>query len=471
VRALIAALALLTVAEVRAAEPDLLVEIHVATRPIEMDLYLNHVARTEGSRPLLHGAGLRDRIDSRFGVVARDATEDEAQSLLRTVEQGEEAFLRGDFGAAITTLERAVGELAGRDALLARDRRARLALERGRLYLSQSYLRTSRPRDAAVVMAEVLRAAPGREPSPRTYSPELIKFHRRVRSDLDAQPRGHLKVVTRPEGADVFVGGEHVGRSPVRLPDLLPGRYRVVAQFGERRGRVHDVAVAGGAQEQALDLELDSALAQSDKPALVYADAESRTRLEVGHAAALGRLLGAREVILIGVGSQQGRAALLGTVVAVDSARTVRAGFVTLEPAAPDRSTLEAFGRFLRVGAPGPGVVVQVASPLRSDLPSGASRGSRLGWLRWVGLGVGLAATGAGAGLVAIDGRRTCSGPSTINCPERYHTLAGGAALVAIGGAAIIGSGLALILRWGDARRVAVAPQPGGLLASFSTGF
>ena len=49
--------------------------------------------------------------------------------------------------------------------------------------------------------------------------------------------------------------------------------------------------------------------------------------------------------------------------------------------------------------------------------------------------------------------------------------LAPGAALVAIGGAAIIGSGLALVLRWGDARRVAVTPQAGGVIASYSAGF
>lgn len=403
-------------------------------------------------------------------MVARDATEDEATALLHTVDDGQEAFLRHDFGVCIKTLDRAVTDLAARDAFLGRDRRARLALERARLVLAHAYLRTGRPRDAAVVMAEVVRAVPGREPSPRSYSPDVVAFHRKVRADLDGQPRGMLKVQTRPEGAHVFIGGEYIGRSPVRVPDVFPGRYRIVAQTGDRPGRVQEVPVASGEQEFVLDLELDSALTRDAQPALAYPDGDIRSRLKIGHATALGRALGAREVILVGVGFQQGRPALMGTVVAVDSARTVRAGFVTLEPAAPDRATLESFGRFLRVGAPGPGVVVQVGSAVRPWEGPAPGR-SALRWLRWVGLGVGVALAATGGALLWLDGRGTCSAPAGVTCPDHYETKVPGAVLIGTGAALAVAASVALVLRLGEGKRVAVTPQPGGAVLRLALQF
>ncbi|HEY3355470.1 MAG TPA: PEGA domain-containing protein [Polyangia bacterium] len=461
--AVLAALAALLVARpVAAAEPDLLLETLTGERALEMDLYLGHLARTPGHRPLLAGAALGGRIGVRLGTVARDATDEEAEALYRAVADAAAAFTRGGFGRVIATLERTVPALTGRDALLARDRRARQALEDGRLVLAHAYLRTERRAAAAAVMAEVLRAAPGREPSPQRYSPSLVDFHRQVRRDLDGQARATLKIVTRPEGATVLLGGEHAGSGPVRVPGLYPGRYRVFAQHGDRPGRVHEVAVASGDQEVVLDLELEAAVAGEERPALTYADPEARGRLEVGHAAALGRLLGAREVILIGVGARDGRAALQGAVVAVDSARPVRAGFVSLEPGPPDRATLESFGRFLRLGAAGPGVVVQVggAAPQRNAIA----------WLRWVAVGVGLAGGAAGGLFIALDGRSRCD-VSGVTCQSRYATmlpgvltLTGGAALALLGGAAVL---------WhaGEGPRVALVPRGGGALLCLDGSF
>lgn len=454
----------------RAAEPVLLIETRVGERPVEMDVYLHHVAKARGERPLLHGAQLAARIATAVGSVPRDATDDEAQALTRTVSAGHDSFMQGDFGQAIRTLEKVAADLASRDALLGRDRRARLALERARLMLCHAYLRTGRPRDAAVVMAEAIRAAPGKEPSLRTYSPELVSFYRRVRSDLDGQQRGTLRLLTRPEGATVFLGGEHVGRTPVRVPDLFPGRYRVVAQGPGSQGRVHEVAVASGEQELVIDLELEAALGTEERPVLTYPDADTRARFEAAHAAALGRALGAREVVLVGVGTQQERPALIGAVVSVDTARILRAGFVVLEPASPDRGVLDSFGRFLRVGAPGPGVVVQVASPTGGGSEA-KPPGRSLTWLRWAGLAVGLAAVGTGAGLLAVDGRPTCGGPPGVNCQKHLETTVPGALLVAAGGALALTAGVAFLLRWGERPRLAVAPLSGGALLSFAGGF
>lgn len=95
------------------------------------------------------------------------------------------------------------------------------------------------------------------------------------------------------------------------------------------------------------------------------------------------------------------------------------------------------------------------------------------------GLGLGLAGTLAGAVLIAIDERpitSDCSGDNVDaagHCRWRHATLEPGIALVS-GGAALLGTGIALLVRArksgrsSDARaRVRVEPRAGGLSLSF----
>jgi len=68
--------------------------------------------------------------------------------------------------------------------------------------------------------------------------------------------------------------------------------------------------------------------------------------------------------------------------------------------------------------------------------------------LKWVALGAAVAGLAAGITLLVLHGRGTCGDPGT--CPNRYNTLAAGATLTALGGAAAAASGVLFYL---DARR------------------
>ena len=73
--------------------------------------------------------------------------------------------------------------------------------------------------------------------------------------------------------------------------------------------------------------------------------------------------------------------------------------------------------------------------------------GSALKPLKWVTLVGGVLAVGAGAALVALDGRGTCSrGSGQLQCPDVYDTKTAGIATLAGGGALVVTSVILFVL-------------------------
>ncbi len=101
----------------------------------------------------------------------------------------------------------------------------------------------------------------------------------------------------------------------------------------------------------------------------------------------------------------------------------------------------------------------------------------RLAPIGWAALVVGIAATGTGAGLIALDERpirRDCSGENVDafgHCKWRHNTLAGGVALAVTGVAAVaVGAALLVIARKRSKRSAAQArlwPHASGLGVRF----
>ena len=86
-----------------------------------------------------------------------------------------------------------------------------------------------------------------------------------------------------------------------------------------------------------------------------------------------------------------------------------------------------------------PGVTARVDVTLAVAPPPPRSRALKP--LKWVTLVGGLVAIGAGAALMALDGRGTCSRPSgQLQCPDVYDTKIGGAVALAGGGALVVTS-------------------------------
>ncbi len=76
-----------------------------------------------------------------------------------------------------------------------------------------------------------------------------------------------------------------------------------------------------------------------------------------------------------------------------------------------------------------------------------ARRGDALKPLKWVTLVGGVLAVGAGAALIAVDGRGACSrAPNQLQCPDVYDTRTGGIVALAGGGALVVTSVILFVI-------------------------
>ncbi len=409
-------------------------------------------------RGFQQGAALGSSLESQVSLPGDTLSAKEILRWSGLIDTGYQAFTRGEFEAAEVKLSEALLAFRARPGTVAREQTLRDAIARAHVGLMLARSRLGRADDANTIAADYLRDFPDRELSRRQYGPEPIEFLRRVREGLDARPKAALHVVVDDLTAVVFVNERYIGVGDVQLGELYAGAYRVFVQRGTTPGRVHLVTLAAGqSHELRVNWDLDAALRTGSNPALLAGTAQAAMAV----AADIGVLLGARQVALVGVREIEGRRALVGTLVATDSARPTREAMVWLEPTTPGRDQLRALGRFLAEGKPLPGVE-PLPRPTPTRAPATRHRTSRFGALKWLTLGVGVAAAGTGIALLTIDGDGTCDGPA--RCPERYDTST--AAYATLGGAAIaLSAGVYMLIT--DSRSTerpiaTITPTPGG---------
>jgi hypothetical protein len=418
------------------AGPAILLESYAGARPDQAVPYVRQLLASMGEAAPLHGPRLRQQIDSRLARGTGSGAE--AARLRATVEEGGRLFIEGEFPTAIARLESARAGLLREVGGLAADPSLRSSLHRALLFLAHAYLRSQQPEKAAERIGEVVRSFPDRDLSllQVQHGPDLVTLYRKVQAVMGRQGRGSLVVTTQPPGCQVYVDERLVGTSPTRVADLFPGRYRVLAQ----RGRVHEVVVHQGEQSLHIQLELEAALRTDAYVGLGFPDTAALERLEVSLAATVGQALDASSVLLVGFRQHEGRKALVGSAISPVTGR-LRSAIVVVEPTPPSPAALRALGRFLLDGQGVADAGLIIPRP-GLDAPAAAQRtpffSARV--FRWVTLGVAAGALAAGVALLAVHGRGTCDGSA--RCPEKLDTLAAGAALTGVGGAAAIGSGI-----------------------------
>jgi len=217
--------------------------------------------------------------------------------------------------------------------------------------------------------------------------------------------------------------------------------------------------------------QLDAALRAGAR--LVFADEAARQEREARHAVGVARSLGSPSVVVLGIRDNRGRRSVVGAVYSADSTRPLRSGAVAVEPVVPAPERLAALARLLA----GDEAAADLVTPLVESKSRGTPEDDRSGggrplrvW-KWVALGGGLAALGAGVTLIAIhktpeDGSRDPSSRQT-RVPGIVTTAAG---------AALSGLGVYLFVRDARDRRAGrsamIAPlDSGGAAFVFSGSF
>ena len=448
--------------------PVVLVESHAGVRPVRTDEYLQAVGMGLGAPAPLQGARLDALVAERLSTPAGEVGYPLLQLVRGQVLDVQEDVTRGRFADGVGRMERLLRQVQQHAAAVAADPRIRRVLFEGRVAQLKGLLRLRRQGEAESVAIELGRSYPDFAVVERDHGPEVTQFVAQVRRQSWPRGRATLTVETSPAGASVFLNERYVGLSPARLPDVMPGHYRVMARLGGAQGRVHAVNVLEESVDLRIDLGFDQALGAGG---FRFESDADRVRREPGYALRLARALGAGQVIAVGLGGPPERPQLTAAVYNVASGTVLRQAGVALGPSPPPHALVVALGRFLRGGAATDGLIVQTAAPAvpAAALPPlpAADAAARTGRVLLAGAIVGyvLAAGAAGAGgyLAYLDGRGTCSEP---RCPETYNTLGAGIGLLV--GAAVLAAGSTwlLVLARGRLRaRVTAAPLPrGGLL-------
>ena len=347
-------------AAVAAAQPapavTIVCESHGGPRPADADELL--AATREGLAPpgVVAGRELDALVAERLSAPAGHPDPQLLALVREQVDEAQEEVASARFAEAAQRLGRLRAVVAQHAAAVAAEPRVRQHLHRGQLLLLKSLLRVRKQAEAETLAIELERSFPDFPLTERQHGPEVASFVGQLRARRGTRAPVTLTVESEPTGAALFVDGRYVGTTPLRLADVMPGRYRLLAHAGRLQSRVRAVDLHDESVSVRLDLAFDSALGAGG---FRFGSPAERRQLEAEYAVRLGRALGATEVITVGVGGSGERLLWEATVYAVESGGVLRSAAVALGPVPPPRSLLVALGRFLRGAAPAEGLIVR----------------------------------------------------------------------------------------------------------------
>lgn len=98
--------------------------------------------------------------------------------------------------------------------------------------------------EAKIQLLDLLSLAPTFEIDRKKYPQEFISLRVQVATGRSAQLRGNLNIVTKPQGARIYLDGEFMGYSPKKLETLVVGKHvlRVERPGFKKWGSVVDVS-------------------------------------------------------------------------------------------------------------------------------------------------------------------------------------------------------------------------------------
>jgi hypothetical protein len=210
---------------------------------------------------------------------------------------------------------------------------ARRALD-GCLITARALLELRQREPARDRARECLRLFPGVEPDGAVNPPWVLALLTEVQAELEAAPRGTLRVLAERAGCGVYLQGLRVGTTPFERDDFTPGEQRIqVACTPDRPGRVHRIVL--GAQPTTVDIDtrFDEVVRTTGMLALRYPTAEEENRRRLADARTVARVLGATEVLL----ATPVRGLVRLDRVRVEDLAVLASVFLGLHGAVPDR--------------------------------------------------------------------------------------------------------------------------------------
>ncbi len=353
-----------------------------------------------GKRGYEQGTALSADIDARISRADGVLSASQVVEGQKDVDDAYQRFIDGEYPraqssarAALTIYDAASGQLAREPAL--RDLRYKALIVAAR-----SSEINGAGEDAFALMAEAIRSFPDRAINPAQFDPSVNALYRRVKEELAKQGAGSLEVKADDPAATIFVDEQFVASGDAKLDHTPPGHYRIYVSKGANAGRVREVDVApGAAVSVSVPWSIDGALRTTKTSVALSLDADAGTDAEVQSAVRLGHVLGAHTVVVVSVRSINGRRAIAGYSINVES-QTRAFAAVQVEPVAPSPATISKLAALLAGDKGVGGAELITVEPV--DRPP-AGGGHPLGGKRVVALGLGAIAVGSLVGAVAFE--------------------------------------------------------------------
>jgi PEGA domain len=276
-------------------------------------------------RPLVSMHDARDRIRAYSREPVSPDTSDldvlaqEARSALEHVAFGRSAAAKRSVQEVFRRAERAL------ESLNRETNTARHVLD-ACLALVRSALARGDRSDALAEAMRCRRLVPDVAPSEFVHPPTVTGALAEADEQLRRLHIGRLTVSSMPEsGCAVYINGRHLGTTPFSLERAAAGEYRVQVECSRAVGRVHRVVLGEQPVALTVDAQLDRALRDDPRVALVYDDDASERAHATRHALELGRAIDADSVLLVSARGEQ----VLLQALSVAHARTTGRAFVT----------------------------------------------------------------------------------------------------------------------------------------------
>ena len=326
------------------------------------------------------------------------------------VDRGFRSWVAGKFDESIKQLSPLIDTAHANSGAFAKEPALREPLKKALIALALSQQRMGDPGAMKQTFTELLRSYPDVQLSKATYGPDAFQAFDQVRHDQSLSGEGKLTVKVAQDGGVVFVDEAFRAMGTTTMA-LAPGEYRVLVMLNKQPSRTHRVTVrANGESIVTIDAELDQAIHTRDWTGFLFTSDAARDAHETQFAADFANSIKAPSVSLISIEQVKGHAAIVGSLVSLETGREIRRASVALDPD-PSTDRLKSLARFLAGEEPaagldvlvggkdakgGGGAVAGPSGPRDRGEPAPGGTG-RWGGFKYITLGV--AAVGLGAGI------------------------------------------------------------------------
>lgn len=253
-----------------------------------------------GQLTIIPARQARARFEQRGSSAPMLATHSDLDALARDAQQALYHVASGLPTRARQDVERALARAGNVIESLNRETRAAQHLLDACLYLVRAQLEGGQREEAREQALQCRRLVPDIEPDGTMHPPDVIGVLAEAEAHLRQREPGSLRVESTPAGCAVFVNGRMLGTSPLELPDLSPGEYRVQVECREGQpGRVHRTVMAAGRVVKRIDTGFDAMLQTAIDVSLQYSGYPEQDRFATDHATEIGRVVGASDVVLV----------------------------------------------------------------------------------------------------------------------------------------------------------------------------